>query len=118
MVPALQARLKRSNKKLPQRLVRGDDHTTIEVLIDRALSCTDEGVRLGQLKELAATLDQHLKAEEDTVMPLLLERFTFQELCALDSFVVNPKLGWCDEETLVDIAKWWVSSLACLFAFH
>ena len=45
------------------------------------------------------------------MVPLLLRNFTERELWAIDSFIVNPKLGYCDKETLIKITFWWFGNI-------
>lgn len=106
IVVALQARLKDNGATLPEELTNGKDHEDVKNLIDKAVNSPSFGERVLSLKQLATALDEHLKKEEETIMPLLLEHFTTRELWALDSFIVNPKLDYCDKETLIKITKW------------
>ena len=108
IVVALQARLKEkgASDKLPDELVNGDDHEGVKSSIAKCLECKEGTEQLKLLKELASELDEHLKREEETIMPLLLEHFTERELWAIDSFIVNEKLDYCDKETLIKITKW------------
>jgi len=111
VVPALLARLEGSPEELPQELAGGDDHEAVESLVEKALECDDDAERTKLLKSLETELDAHLKKEEANVMPLLLEKFSERELWALDSFIVNPKLGYCDQKTLMTITKWWFGNI-------
>lgn len=114
IIVALQARLKetKSSSKLPQEIITGNDHDSVKKLTEKALKSSDNGKRLSLLRELASELDKHLNQEEETVMPLLLETFSHRELWALDSFIVNEKLDYCDKETLIDITKWWFGNIS------
>ena len=114
IVVAVQARLKKngSEKTLPESLLSGKDHESVKDLLGKALNCNDNTERVEILNKLASELDRHLAAEEETMIPLLLDNFTLRELWALDSFIINPKLGYCDKETLIKIMKWWFGNLS------
>ena len=114
IIVALQARLKetKSSSSVPEKIANGDDHDSVKELTEKALKSRDNYERLTLLKELASELDKHLSEEEETIMPMLLENFTHRELWALDSFIVNEKLDYCDKETLIDITKWWFGNIS------
>jgi len=44
-------------------------------------------------------------------MPAMIEYFKTDELWALDSLIVNPKLGYCDQEMLKKITFWWFGNI-------
>lgn len=73
---------------------------------------SDSHARLQILTVLAVELDEHLVNEEKHIMPLMLKTFYKRELWALDSFIVNPKLGYCDNELLTIITKWWFCNIS------
>lgn len=56
--------------------------------------------------------EEHLSREESTMVPLLMDCFSLRELWAIDSFIINPKLDYCDKATLIKITKWWFSNIS------
>lgn len=68
--------------------------------------------RIVVLKELSTELEEHLSREESTMVPLLMDCFSLRELWAIDSFIINPKLDYCDKATLIKITKWWFSNIS------
>mmetsp|Transcript_16353 Transcript_16353/g.21631 ORF Transcript_16353/g.21631 Transcript_16353/m.21631 type:complete len:307 (+) Transcript_16353:85-1005(+) len=131
-IPALLARLQEDEvKRIPQGILTGKDHEVVKALIDNLLNSLEgeeqgnnadllEGEKQGnnadliasKLKELESKLDKHLLSEEKNIMPLMLEKFTTRELWALDSFIVNEKLGYCDKDMLMKITKWWFTHIS------
>ena len=113
IVVALQARLRRQKEdRLPNEILNGGDHDAVALLTDKCLECTDNVERLKLLKKLAVNLEIHLKREEEVMMFLLMKYFSKRDLWALDSFIVNPKLTYCDnKEMLIKIIRWWLSNI-------
>ena len=113
IVVALQARLRRQKEdKLPNEILNGTDHDKVAMLTEKCLDCTDNDKRLQLLRDLAIELDNHLNREEEVMMGLLIKYFSKRELWALDSFIVNPKLDYCDtKDSLIQITKWWFSNI-------
>ena len=114
IVVALQARLKHldSTDVIPNELLSGNDHVQIKELLQLSLNETDNIKQMKLLEGLAVTLDTHLKKEEKSMTRLLMKHFSRRELWAIDSFVVNPKLSYCDKDTLVKITLWWFNNIS------
>jgi hypothetical protein len=123
LIPALDARLKEHNadngseKLIPEDILSGKDHDKVHDLIEAISTMIKEtnpqkGSLVSKLSELETALDEHLLQEELYVMPLMLKAFTTRELWALDSFIVNEKLGYCDKDTLIVITKWWFGNIS------
>lgn len=124
LIPALDARLKQQNadndsmKLIPEGILSGKDHDKVHDLIEavsnmlKETNNSDKEHLLSKFSELETALDEHLLQEELYVMPLMLKAFTTRELWALDSFIVNEKLGYCDKDTLIVITKWWFGNIS------
>ena len=123
LIPALDARLKQQNasndntKLIPEGILSGKDHDIVHDLIAAVSTMlketnSDKGPLVSKLSELETALDEHLLQEELHVMPLMLNAFTTRELWALDSFIVNEKLGYCDKDLLIVITKWWFGNIS------
>eukprot|EP00931_Biecheleriopsis_adriatica_P030430 TRINITY_DN1793_c0_g1_i1.p1 TRINITY_DN1793_c0_g1~~TRINITY_DN1793_c0_g1_i1.p1 ORF type:complete len:250 (-),score=74.64 TRINITY_DN1793_c0_g1_i1:124-873(-) len=107
-MPALEGR----GYKVPQFI--HDGHTNLEAAVSKAqklvTSGSPEEVQKA-LQEIKKTLMQHLEEEEENIMPAMLDKFTFDELWALDSLIINPKLGYCDQDMLMKITFWWFGNI-------
>lgn len=114
IIVALQARMKelQQTSQLPAELVDGKDHDGVKDLLSQAMETDSKDERISILKKLSSGLDEHLEREEATLVPLLLNSFSLRELWAIDSFIINPKLGYCDKDTLMKITKWWFSNIS------
>lgn len=124
LIPALDARLKQQNadndsmKLIPEGILSGKDHDKVHDLIEavsnmlKETNNSDKEHLLSKFSELETALDEHLLQEELYVMPLMLKAFTTRELWALDSFIVNEKLGYCDKDTLIVVTKWWFGNIS------
>merc|ERR1712032_1657957 len=64
------------------------------------------------LQELKEALMQHLEEDEHTIMPAMVNTFSFDELWALDSLIVNPKLDYCKKDMLLKITFWWFGNIS------
>mmetsp|Transcript_5270 Transcript_5270/g.15328 ORF Transcript_5270/g.15328 Transcript_5270/m.15328 type:complete len:203 (-) Transcript_5270:632-1240(-) len=115
-IPVLQARLKANNsdKQIPEDILTGNDHDDVKELVEDILGFEGDNTALvPKLKDLEAAQGTHLVNEETNIMPLImLEAFTTRELWALDSFIVNHKLGYCDKEMIIAITKWWFGNVS------
>lgn len=123
LIPVLDARIKEQNagnsseKLISEDIMSGKDHDKVHDLIPAVFtmikeSNSDKESLVSKLSELETVLDEHLLQEELNVMPLMLKAFTTRELWALDSFIVNEKLGYCDKDTLIVITKWWFGNIS------
>ena len=115
IVVALQTRMKElgiSIDEIPQELLGSKDHDSVKDLISKASQCDDDSERLDILHQLSQDLETHLEREEAILVPLLLRCFSLSELRAIGSLIVNPKLDFCDKETLIKITKWWFSNIS------
>lgn len=114
LIPALQARLKNNEeKKIPANILSGKDHDEVKEHIESIFAMDeDKKAMIHKLKDLEIVLDQHLVHEEKYIMPLMMEAFSTRELWALDSFIINPKLGYCDNDMLMTVTKWWFGNLS------
>lgn len=109
-LPALVARI--GEGVLPKGLTDTDSsaHRAIDALV-AAVVQAGPGEQRTALLELQKALLPHLEEEEREVMPKMLAAFTTRELWALDSFIVNEKLGYCPKDQLIRITKWWFSNM-------
>ncbi len=113
LIPALLARLSDEERKsVPEDILSGKDHDGVKDLLNDIIGDTDKASLIPKLTELESHLDEHLLREEKNIMPLMLEKFTTRELWALDSFIVNDKLGYCDKEMLMKVTKWWFANIS------
>lgn len=123
MIPALVARIKDNacvfnasvkRDSLPHNIISASSHRNIVALISKVEAFdTKENAesRTAALVALRDALEEHLQEEEREVMPRMLQYFTYRELWALDSFIINPNLGYCPPDVLVRITFWWFRNI-------
>jgi len=61
------------------------------------------------LLDLKEALMQHLEEEEHNIMPAMVDKFTTEELWALDSLIIN--MGYVDNDLLMKITFWWFGNI-------
>lgn len=118
MIPALIARMNNNpsakRDSLPYNIVSGSSHQNIVVLISKVEELkTSENAksRTAALVAIRDALQEHLQEEEREVMPRMLQYFSYRELWALDSIIINPKLNYCPPDVLVRITSWWFRNI-------
>lgn len=122
LIPALLARIKEINSsskkdKLPYNIEFEYSHRKMVLLISKVEGFkTKENAnnikyRTAALVALRRALEEHLQEEEREVMPRMLQYFTYRELWALDSLIINPKLGYCPPGIFVRITLWWFRNI-------
>jgi len=104
-MPALESR----GFRVPDFIHEG--HQRCEEASQRALERVPGPEAQSALLELRDALMQHLHEEEHTIMPAMVEHFSTEELWALDSLIVNEKLGYVDKDLLVKITMWWFGNI-------
>jgi len=121
LIPALIARMNKNNSsakrdRLPYNVVSEYSHRNIVLLIAKVEAFKTNGqkakYRTAALVALRRTLEEHLQEEEREVMPRMLQYFTYRELWALDSMIINPKLDYCPPDILVRITLWWFRNIS------
>ena len=105
IIVALKARMKdlQQSTQLLTELTDGKDHNHVKNLLTSALECENNDKRISILKQLSVELEEHLDREETMFVPLLLSSFSLRELWAIDSFIINRNLGYCDKEILIKL---------------
>lgn len=118
MIPALVARMKdnpnATGDSLPHNIISESSHHNIVALISKveALKTKENAKsRTEALIALRDALEEHLQEEEREVMPRMLQYFTYRELWALDSIIINPNLGYCPPDVLLRITLWWFRNI-------
>lgn len=118
IIPVLKARC--SKKEIPKEILEGSDHEELLKIITKVQDsmrfsiehdAKDKTLESAMIK-LVEELDIHLAREEENIMPLLLEKFSTRQLWAIDSFIINEKLGYCDKDMLIKITKWWFGNIS------
>jgi len=106
-MPALEGR----GFKVPQYIHDGHER------VEKAVTAAEADLKAGgvdarkALERVHEELLRHLDEEEDAIMPAMVQYFTVDELWAMDSLIVNPKLGYCDEAMLKTITLWWFGNI-------
>jgi len=104
-MPALESR----GFQVPEFIHEG--HRRCEEACAKALENVPGPEAQSALLALKDALMQHLEEEEHNIMPAMVDKFSTEELWALDSLIVNPKLGYVDKDMLGKITFWWFGNI-------
>jgi len=105
-MPALESR----GFSVPDFIHEG--HERLATTIPRVMEKVPGPEAGAALQELKDALMQHLDEEEDAIMLAMVNTFSVDELWALDSLIVNPKLDYCPKDLLVKITIWWFGNIS------
>ena len=105
-MPALESR----GFRVPACIETG--HERLERAAHDAKRAMLEGGGAPELQRTRKALFQHLSEEELIVLPAMVGHFSYNELWAMDSLIVNPSLGYCSREKLLQITFWWIRNIA------